>query len=285
MVLPAAAAPRADRPAANADVIYDAPPTRAEPAPRQTAPRGYLGGGLIESMVARPPAASPVEPVYHQPRRYQREIPYGWQPEDPYGEDDYTPVPRRGYAPRQPEPYADPYAEPDYRQPPATRNPYAADPAPSGPVRRVESPHQRRTIVDYPTRQAPGTIVIDTKTRFLYLVQPGGTAIRYGVGVGRPGFGWKGTKTITMKREWPDWRPPAEMRRRRPDLPVFMPGGPANPLGARALYLGSSLYRIHGSNEPETIGYAVSSGCFRMLNDDVVDLYRRVRVGTRVVVI
>ncbi len=108
--------------------------------------------------------------------------------------------------------------------------------------------------------------------------------MRYGVGIGRPGFGWTGTKAITRKAEWPDWRPPAEMLRRRPDLPRFMAGGPANPLGARAMYLGSSLYRIHGSNEPWTIGQAVSSGCFRMRNEDVIDLYSRVRVGTRVVV-
>ena len=139
-------------------------------------------------------------------------------------------------------------------------------------------------VVRYQTSQRPGTIVIDTRERFLYLVEAGGTARRYGVGVGRPGFGWTGSKVITRKAEWPDWRPPADMLRRRPDLPRFMAGGPDNPLGARALYLGSSLYRIHGSNEPHTIGTYVSSGCFRMRNEDVVDLYQRVRVGTRVVV-
>jgi lipoprotein-anchoring transpeptidase ErfK/SrfK len=138
--------------------------------------------------------------------------------------------------------------------------------------------------VPYQTSHRPGTIVINTAERHLYLVQAGGTAMRYGVGIGRPGFGWRGTKTVTRKAEWPDWRPPAEMLRRRPDLPRFMAGGPANPLGARALYLGSSLYRIHGSNEPWTIGQAVSSGCFRMRNEDVIDLYGRVRVGTKVVV-
>jgi lipoprotein-anchoring transpeptidase ErfK/SrfK len=115
-------------------------------------------------------------------------------------------------------------------------------------------------------------------------VLPGGQAIRYGVGVGRQGFSWAGTKTVTMKKEWPSWRPPAQMLKRRPDLPRFMAGGQENPLGARALYLGSSLYRIHGSNEAETIGSAVSSGCIRMTNRDVVDLYERVRVGTKVVV-
>jgi lipoprotein-anchoring transpeptidase ErfK/SrfK len=133
--------------------------------------------------------------------------------------------------------------------------------------------------------EQPGTIVIDTPQHFLYLVEPGGTARRYGIGVGRPGFTWAGVKSISAKREWPDWRPPPEMLQRRPDLPTFMAGGPENPLGARAMYLGSSLYRIHGSNEPWTIGTAVSSGCIRMRNEDVIDLYARVKVGTKVVVI
>ena len=141
-----------------------------------------------------------------------------------------------------------------------------------------------RTSVYYPGKYAPGTIVINTAERRLYLVQPGGTALRYGIGVGRDGFRWNGVHRVTAKREWPDWRPPAEMRRRRPDLPDHMEGGIENPLGARALYLGSTLYRIHGSNEPETIGQAVSSGCFRMTNEDVVDLYDRVSVGATVVV-
>jgi lipoprotein-anchoring transpeptidase ErfK/SrfK len=146
-------------------------------------------------------------------------------------------------------------------------------------------PIYERQMVRYAGRHPPGSIVIDTPNKFLYLVQPGGVAIRYGIGVGRPGFSWAGVKTVSMKREWPDWRPPGEMLRRRPDLPRYMPGGLDNPLGARALYLGSSLYRIHGTNEPHTIGRAVSSGCIRMLNEDVEDLYDRVRVGTRVVVI
>lgn len=147
------------------------------------------------------------------------------------------------------------------------------------------APQFQRQIVSYRGKERPGTIVIDTNERFLYLVQEGGRAIRYGIGVGRPGFEWAGRKTVSMKREWPDWRPPAEMLRRRPDLPRYMEGGPDNPLGARALYLGSSLYRIHGTNEPHTIGQAVSSGCIRMLNEDVVDLYNRVKVGTPVIVI
>jgi lipoprotein-anchoring transpeptidase ErfK/SrfK len=146
-------------------------------------------------------------------------------------------------------------------------------------------PRYAKQTVPYDGGEKPGTVVIDTRTRYLYLVQDGGKALRYGVGVGRPGFSWRGVKSVSAKKEWPDWRPPAEMLRRRPDLPVHMVGGPANPLGARAIYLGSSLYRIHGSNEPQTIGQAVSSGCFRMRNEDVIDLYQRVKVGTKVVVI
>jgi lipoprotein-anchoring transpeptidase ErfK/SrfK len=142
-----------------------------------------------------------------------------------------------------------------------------------------------RQIVSFGAKYAPGTVVVSTDERRLYYVLGGGQAIRYGIGVGRPGFAWAGTRTVTMKREWPDWRPPAQMLRRRPDLPRYMEGGVDNPLGARALYLGGSLYRIHGSNEPETIGQAVSSGCIRMTNDDVIDLYDRVNVGTRVVVL
>jgi lipoprotein-anchoring transpeptidase ErfK/SrfK len=142
-----------------------------------------------------------------------------------------------------------------------------------------------RQVVAFSGRHAPGTVVVSTSQRRLYYVLGGGQAIQYGVGVGREGFAWAGTKTVTMKKEWPDWRPPAQMLKRRPDLPRHMAGGSDNPLGSRALYLGSSLYRIHGSNEPETIGAAVSSGCIRMTNRDVQDLYDRVRVGTKVVVI
>ncbi len=143
-------------------------------------------------------------------------------------------------------------------------------------------------MVSYSTNHAPGTIVIDTSSRFLYLVEGNGMAKRYGVGVGREGFEWSGTEKITRKAEWPDWRPPAQMRERERkkgrELPVVMAGGPENPLGARALYLGGTLYRIHGTNQPHTIGHAMSSGCIRMRNEDVTDLYERVRIGTRVVV-
>ncbi len=142
-----------------------------------------------------------------------------------------------------------------------------------------------RQVVIWTHGYEPGTIVISTKERRLYYVLGHGTAIEYGVGVGREGFTWSGTKKVSMKKEWPDWRPPPQMLERRPDLPRYMPGGIDNPLGARALYLGSSNFRIHGSNEPETIGAAVSSGCIRMTNQDVIDLYNRVKIGTKVVVL
>jgi lipoprotein-anchoring transpeptidase ErfK/SrfK len=149
----------------------------------------------------------------------------------------------------------------------------------------VMDPRFLKQEVSYDTSEAAGTIVINTRERMLYLVEGQGRALRYGIGVGRPGFTWSGTHHVSSKREWPDWTPPDEMLKRRPDLPRHMVGGPDNPLGARAMYLGSTLYRIHGSNEPWTIGTAVSSGCIRMRNEDVIDLYGRVKVGTRVIVI
>ncbi|MBB4039379.1 lipoprotein-anchoring transpeptidase ErfK/SrfK [Microvirga flocculans] len=142
-----------------------------------------------------------------------------------------------------------------------------------------------REVVAFNGRYAPGTIVVSTSERRLWFVLGNGQAVQYGVGVGRPGFTWSGTHSVTMKREWPDWRPPSAMLKRRPDLPRYMKGGPDNPLGARALYIGSTIYRIHGSNEPETIGEAVSSGCIRMTNEDVMDLYSRAKVGAQVVVL
>ncbi len=141
-----------------------------------------------------------------------------------------------------------------------------------------------REVVSFPEKHKPGTIIINTAQRRLYLVMEDGKALRYGIGVGRDGFRWAGVHTVTMKKEWPDWTPPPQMIKRLPDLPRHMEGGPENPLGARAMYLGSTLYRIHGSNEEETIGEANSSGCFRMTNTDVIDLYSRVKVGTTVIV-
>jgi lipoprotein-anchoring transpeptidase ErfK/SrfK len=142
-----------------------------------------------------------------------------------------------------------------------------------------------REIVAYSGPHRPGTIIISTAERRMYFVLSGNQAVKYGVGVGRPGFEWSGVKVISRKQLWPDWTPPAQMLKRRPDLPRHMDGGLNNPLGARAMYLGSSLYRIHGSNEPQTIGQAVSSGCIRMTNEDVIDLFDRARIGTKVVVL
>jgi lipoprotein-anchoring transpeptidase ErfK/SrfK len=143
----------------------------------------------------------------------------------------------------------------------------------------------KRQIVSYPTREAPGTIIIDTPNTYLYYVLGGGQAIRYGIGVGRDGFTWSGVQTITKKAEWPDWTPPPEMIARQPYLPRQMAGGPGNPLGARAMYLGGTIYRIHGTNAPHTIGTHVSSGCLRLTNEDVTDLYSRVTIGTKVIVL
>ncbi|HSI40244.1 MAG TPA: L,D-transpeptidase [Xanthobacteraceae bacterium] len=211
-----------------------------------------LGGGFIEFMVTGNPAPRAARPA--------------WQPGAPI----VLPPGMR----------LDTAGVP--RQRPNDVPPLAAGALPADGSTGVSAAHLDPQTVDYPANDPPGTIIVDTGARFLYLVQDGGKALRYGVGVGRAGFEWTGVKRISRKREWPDWRPPREMLARRPDLPRHMPGGPDNPLGARALYLGSTLYRIHGSNEPHTIGMAVSSGCIRMRNEDVIDLYERVGVGTKV---
>ncbi len=179
-----------------------------------------------------------------------------------------------------PPPNLDPMSRPVYANAPA------GEPAPYPYAQNFRmDPRYLRQEVAYTGKEAPGTIVIDTPNYFLYLVEDGGKALRYGIGIGRPGFTWSGTHAISAKKEWPDWVPPKEMLARQPYLPHLMAGGPNNPLGARALYLGSTLYRIHGSNEPWTIGHNVSSGCIRMRNADVIDLYGRVKVGTKVVVL
>ncbi|MFN3853098.1 MAG: L,D-transpeptidase family protein [Phreatobacter sp.] len=261
-------------PALAAALLLATPPlatgTQAQVA---SAHRADLGGGFIQFLFegGQPPASSPrgaiaaARPAGRPPQMARQPDPLVIPAEPPRGPvlSAYEPV-------RSPLPPAGAPAQGEPRR-------LAA------PVRGID-PRFLPQVVPYRTTHRPGTVIIDTRERFLYLVEAGGMARRYGVGIGRPGFGWSGTKTITRKAEWPDWRPPAQMLRRRPDLPRFMAGGPDNPLGARALYLGSSLYRIHGSNEPWTIGQAVSSGCFRMRNEDVIDLYNRVRVGTRVVV-
>jgi lipoprotein-anchoring transpeptidase ErfK/SrfK len=170
---------------------------------------------------------------------------------------------------------------------PQTQAPPPAQAAPlQDESRSIERPARfKRQVVNYATREAPGTIIIDTPNTYLYYVLGNGQAIRYGIGVGRDGFTWSGTQTITKKAEWPDWTPPPEMIARQPYLPRHMAGGPGNPLGARAMYLGGTIYRIHGTNAPETIGTHVSSGCLRLVNEDVIDLYSRVNVGTKVIVL
>lgn len=204
--------------------------------------------------------ADPPPPYRGSPYRYgQPAAPaYGYAPADPYG-----PRPR-------PSAYHEPYDQQDLEL-------------------GVDFRSRTATTVQNPTHEPPGTIVIDTRSRHLYLVQPGGAAIQYGIGVGRQGFEWRGVARVGRKSEWPRWIPPKEMLKRRPDLPDQMDGGLENPLGARALYLfqgeKDTLFRIHGTNEPDTIGQAVSSGCIRMMNADVIDLYQRVSVGTRVVVL
>ena len=247
-------------------------------------PGGRFGGGFLEYVMTggRPEPVAPGydAPVYAQPsytpRVYSPQVyaPALQEPNasrsllPPGGLPDYTPgspvyYGAPGYAP----------AEPAYA------------PIEAAPTTPQIDPLYMRQEVDYRGHERSGTIIIDTPDKFLYLVQPGGRALRYGIGVGRPGFTWAGVKTISRKAEWPAWTPPSEMVARRPDLPRHMAGGEGNPLGARAMYLGSSLYRIHGTNEPGTIGTNVSSGCIRMMNQDVIDLYGRVPVGTRVVVL
>ncbi|HXW41823.1 MAG TPA: L,D-transpeptidase [Xanthobacteraceae bacterium] len=214
------------------------------------------------------------------------------------------PVQFPGAPPQQQAPTL-PAPAPPQREPPLARTPVPAPTEEGGPVFKypftetmkdvdpgidhgnsdANLPEEfKKQVVIYRSPEAPGTIIIDTRERHLYLIQDESHAVRYGIGVGRVGFTWQGLLQVTRKAEWPDWHPPPEMVERQPYLPRFMAGGPGNPLGARALYLGETEYRIHGTNAPETIGQAVSSGCFRLVNDDVVDLYDRVQVGTKVIV-
>ena len=175
---------------------------------------------------------------------------------------------------------------PFFLPPPMEAAPPPVAVAPQDDDRAFELPSRlRRQVVSYPSREAPGTIIIDTPNTYLYLVLGNGQAMRYGIGIGRDGFTWSGTQTITRKAEWPAWTPPPEMIARQPYLPRHMTGGPGNPLGARAMYLGNTIYRIHGTNAPETIGTRVSSGCLRLTNEDVTDLYSRVSIGTKVIVL
>ena len=222
-------------------------------------------------------APAPQQGVYQPANQYRQPVPqqrvaFGYETQQQQG---YAYQPQQqnyGYQGQQQQQYG--YAAPAY-----------APPTYGDTAQQPSDPRYERQVVEYRGGEQPGTIIIDTPNFFLYLVLDGGRALRYGIGVGRPGFTWAGVKAISAKREWPDWHPPDEMLARRPDLPRYMPGGPDNPLGARALYLGSTLYRIHGSNEPWSIGTQVSSGCIRLRNADIVDLYGRVKVGAKVVVI
>ena len=232
-------------------------------APAQAEPSSNLGGGFLELLIT--------------------------------GRD---PTPRPWLAPPVAAPTRAPQAAVQRPAPPQ-RATLASEPASAPPARSAAIAPRRsegegaqdmaqkfaRQEVAYDGPHGAGAIVVDTPRRFLFLVLGNGRALRYGIGVGRPGFEWAGVKSVTRKAEWPGWTPPPEMRKRRPELPQHMAGGEDNPLGARALYLGSSLYRIHGTNEPQTIGHNVSSGCIRMMNEDVIDLYERVRLGAKVVVI
>jgi lipoprotein-anchoring transpeptidase ErfK/SrfK len=233
-------------------VIYAGPPAQPTVAPVRTAyaERSSMGGGFIEFLFGEGPS---------QGGRYQQQGGYQVQP---------------SYDPRHQQ------LPPMGAEQAMRRQEDVGEPA-----RPAFNPKYEKQLVEYHGKESPGTIVVDTPNKFLFLVQGDGKALRYGIGVGRPGFTWSGVKQISAKKEWPAWTPPPEMLVRRPDLPRHMEGGPQNPLGARAMYLGSSLYRIHGSNEPWTIGTNVSSGCIRMRNEDVIDLYGRVNVGARVVVI
>ena len=261
------------------------------------------------------------QPVYAaQPPQQQRyaAAPAGYRPQG------YAPAAPRPYAAPAPQPYAQPVSQsyapppapagpggggfleaifggptinvpvshiyPGYQAPQPQPDAVAPEQQAYAPANPPDAsnypidPKFTRQVVAYDGGQKPGTVIVDTPDRFLFLVEDGGRALRYGIGVGRPGFTWSGVKSITAMKKWPDWTPPPEMIARQPGIPHFMAGGIGNPLGARALYLGSTLYRIHGSNEPWTIGQNVSSGCIRMRNEDVEDLYNRVKIGTKVVI-
>jgi lipoprotein-anchoring transpeptidase ErfK/SrfK len=255
---------------------------------------GSIGSAAAQYLPPQPPPVGYPPPAsYPTPTSPPRYPPYSDQYENPY-DDPYPPRPPRLV---YPPPYAYPAGPPRY--PGAYSYGVPGPTAPQGAVVAALPPEYQperapakelparfhRALVDYPTVEPPGTIIIDTPNTYLYLTLGHGKAIRYGIGVGREGFTWSGTKQISRMKEWPDWLPPKEMIKRQPYLPRFMAGGETNPLGARAMYLGDTEYRIHGTNQPSTIGSFVSSGCIRLTNEDVEDLYSRVAVGTTVVVL
>jgi len=259
---------------------------------------GSIGGAAAQYLPPQPPPVGyPPPPSYPSPAsppRYPGADPrYSDQYEDPYN-DLYPPRPPRLV---YPSPYGYPAGPSRYSgansyglpgpMPPPQGTAIAALPPEYRPERAPAElpPRFHRTLVDYPTLEPAGTIIIDTPNTYLYLAIGHGKAIRYGIGVGREGFTWSGTERISRMKEWPDWLPPKQMIQRQPYLPRFMAGGETNPLGARAMYLGNTEYRIHGTNQPSTIGTFVSSGCIRLTNEDVEDLYSRVTVGTRAIVL
>ncbi len=274
----------------------EVPPYDVRPNDRYSQPQPYepdqygAQGGQIESRALPPPPGSydnpppppatygspgpayePADPRYRRPNYAVQEPPASQQ------------QPSHGFLPNPLDIFRPPMSiGPEHEQAVAALPP--EDRPETGPVKELP-PQFRRTMVDYRTKEPVGTIIIDTPNTYLYLVLGNGKAMRYGIGVGREGFTWTGVERISRMAEWPDWHPPAEMIERQPYLPRFMAGGPGNPLGARALYLGKTLYRIHGTNQPSTIGTFVSSGCIRLTNEDVADLYTRVQVGSRVVVL
>ena len=280
--------------------------------------RGWSPSWLFgeEPRPVPPPAAYPQQTAQQQPVQQQALPPVGQQPMQPGMQQPMQQQPNPQYMPPAQAPMATaaPSAGQDALRPPgAVGGPgpaTAAVPQPGAPQVGASQPGQpmvtaslppedqpevgtpqelpanlKRQLVDYKSKEPAGSIVIDTANTYLYLVLGGGKALRYGIGVGREGFTWAGAERVSRMKEWPDWHPPAEMIERQPYLPRMMAGGPGNPLGARALYLGNTLYRIHGTNQPSTIGKNVSSGCIRLLNEDIEDLYSRVQVGTRVVVL
>jgi L,D-transpeptidase catalytic domain len=250
---------------------------------------GFFFAGL-SSLILALALLIPAAPAFGQWRTYGGNYPaypsyYGYPAYPSYpGEYAYPGAPPAPRSNSRPYAYGAPFAEDPYESGPRSQS-YGASDLELG----VDFNLKTATMVQNPTKESAGTIVIDTSSRHLYLVQPGGGAIQYGIGVGRQGFAWKGIAHVGRKSEWPRWIPPKEMLQRRPDLPEEMEGGLENPLGARALYLfqgnKDTLFRIHGTNEPDSIGKAVSSGCIRMMNADAIDLYDRVKIGTRVVVL
>jgi lipoprotein-anchoring transpeptidase ErfK/SrfK len=270
---------------------YDQPPSD-QSGPRTIGPApGANPSPNYDANYGAAPGSAPQQPYGHSIDRPQGG--YAARPDVPGVQSSARPVPPADVAPRQNQPFL-PFPnifapQQQQAQPPQSQRPntVAALPEEDQPdVNPKELPPQfKRQTVPYATKEPAGSIVIDTNSTYLYYVLGGGNAIRYGIGVGREGFTWAGAEKISRMAEWPDWHPPAEMIERQPYLPRFMAGGESNPLGARALYLGKTIYRIHGTNQPSTIGKFVSSGCIRMLNEDVEDLFTRVKVGTRVVVL